>query len=53
MKKAKLVYRDDKSVKVLWGIVKEEDSIFVTFITDDGNNFRINKNQIISIKEVA
>ena len=53
MKKAKLVYKDDKSVKVLWGRIKEEDAIFVMFLTEDGNNFRINKNQIISIKEVA
>jgi len=47
------VYKDDKTVKVLWGRIKKEDQIFITFETEDNNCFRINKQMIISIKEVS
>ena len=53
MGKTKLVYKDDKAVKVLWGKIENEDTIFITFLTGDGNVFRINKNHVISIKEVS
>ena len=47
----KLVYKDDKAIKVLWGHIIKEDEVFISFITNDGNNFRVNKQNIISIKE--
>ncbi len=50
MGKTKLVYKDNDTTKVLWGEISSEDSIFISFITEDGNLFRINKNNIISIK---
>lgn len=50
MKKIKLVYRDANTTKVLWGQIIGEDEVFISFLTEDGNTFRINKQQIISIK---
>ena len=49
--KTKLVYKDNNSTKVLWGRIENEDSIFISFITKDNNLFRINKQNIISIKD--
>ena len=51
MGKTKLVYKDDNATKVLWGEITGEDEIFISFRTEDGNLFRINKQQIISIKD--
>ena len=53
MGKIKLVYKDDKSTKVLWGQIVGEDDFFISFKTEDGNSFRINKANVISIKEVG
>lgn len=50
MGKTKLVYKDDGTTKVLWGEISSEDNVFISFITEDGNFFRINKNNVISIK---
>ena len=50
MGKTKLVYKDDNATKVLWGEITGEDEIFISFRTEDGNLFRINKHQVISIK---
>ena len=49
--KTKLVYKDHNTIKVLWGQIEKEDDIFIYFLTGDDNYFRINKQNIISIKE--
>ncbi len=51
MGKTKLVYNDDGITKVLWGRITAEDNIFISFLTEDGNTFRINKNNVVSIKD--
>ena len=53
MGKTKLVYNDDKCPKVLWGEITGEDDFFISFRTEDGNSFRINKRNIISIKDLG
>ena len=53
MGKTKLVYKDDNCTKVLWGRIQGEDEFFISFKTEDNNYFRINKANIISIKEVG
>ena len=53
MGKTKLVYNDDKCTKVLWGEITGEDAFFISFKTEDGNMFRINKRNIISIKDLG
>ena len=53
MGKTKLVYKDDSCTKVLWGEILGEDNFFISFQTEDGNHFRINKASIISIKEIG
>ena len=50
--KTKLVYKDDNSTKILWGKIIGEDSFFISFETEDGTFFRINKSNVVSIKEV-
>ena len=51
MGKTKLVYKDDNSTKVLWGEIIGEDEIFISFRAEDGSLFRINKHQVVSIKD--
>jgi len=51
MGKTKLVYKDNEITKVLWGRIISEDDLFISFLTEDGNSFRINKHNIISIKD--
>lgn len=53
MSKTKIVYRDDKTTKIIFGFINSEDSIFVKVIAEDGTIFRLNKNSIVSIKEVS
>ena len=53
MGKIKLVYEDNKSTKVLWGQIVGEDNFFISFRTEDGNFFRVNKSNIIYIKEIG
>jgi hypothetical protein len=53
MRKTKLVYKDGNSNKVLWGEITHEDEMFITFITIDGNKFRINTKQVVSIKDLG
>jgi hypothetical protein len=38
---------------VLWGEITGEDDFFISFKTEDGNSFRINKRNIISIKDLG
>ena len=49
----KLVYKDDRTTKILWGKIIEEDSVFIHFLTSNGNKFRVNKHNIITIKQVG
>lgn len=53
MVKTKLVYRDGNVTKILWGRITSEDDLFISFLTEDGNTFRINKNNVISIKNLG
>jgi hypothetical protein len=50
-KKSKVVYKDDRTTKVLFGEILEEDTFFIKIKVADGNIFRLNKSHIISIKE--
>lgn len=53
MGKIKLVYRDGEVTKVLWGKILSEDNLFISFLTQDGNTFRINKQMVISIRDYS
>ncbi len=53
MGKTKLVYEDSGKTKLLWGMIVGEDDLFISFRTEDGNCFRINKTNIIFIKEIG
>ena len=49
--RTKLVYKDNKTTKILWGTISTEDNFFIYFITNDGFRFRVNKQNVISVKE--
>ncbi len=51
--KTKLVYQDNRTHKVLWGKIISEDNYFIKFLAEDGNEFRINKLQVITIKKMG
>ena len=52
MGKQKIVYKDGKSTKVLFGFIQSEDSIFFKVLAEDNTEFRLNKNSVISVKGV-
>ena len=51
--KTKLVYQDNRTFKVLWGKIENEDEHFITFRAEDGNLFRINKMEVKTIKQMG
>lgn len=50
--KTKIVYKDENITKVIFGELMSEDDIFFNIRADDGTNFRINKRDTVTLKEL-
>lgn len=50
MNYAKVLYKDGDKLRILKGVVTDEDETFLT-VSCELNNYRLNKGSIISIKK--
>jgi hypothetical protein len=50
---AKIIYQEDEHerLKIIFGTITSEDSLFLYITTEDNTAFRINKKNIVSVKE--
>jgi len=50
---AKVIYQEseDERLKIIFCTITSEDELFLYLTTEDGTSFRINKKNIVSVKE--
>ena len=53
MGKVKICYKDGNNTKLLLGVILSKDEDFFKILTEDKTEFQLNKNAIISIKNLS